>query len=857
MKKITRIALTLLIITTISDTPAYASSTDSDSIANLLGWKKDKKPGAECNLCDGHYAEPIALSSVPVPPNYKTTLVTVTAKGPVTFRPNGDSVLRDDVLITQPGRIIHADKAIIHRDGHLGIITDIQLMGHVSVQEDGKILLGEKAEYNVQKNYFKMNDGIYRISGEYQLLTMSTPFNAWGTASSVKQKPNGEIDLTNATYSTCPPKNPSWQLSAKSMQLDRAKGEGYAHDLVIRFKNVPIFYTPYYSFPMSNARKSGFLTPSVGYQNGTGQQGSYISLPYYWNMAPNYDALITPTWYLQRGLQLNGLFRYLTPDSDGALYASFLPDDREFATFKNNALNTVANYSSPNAAPYFTELENSSNNRTYIDFTNNFKFNDQWSGKLNARYISDSYYEENFQSTYLTQNTNQVPSFAELNYQGVHWKDIVLLQTYQTLHPLDQYTTAVQNQYSRLPEMDFGAAYPEFADGFDFNLSGQAVNFVYQSDFTPLTYQLPIGGRYHLAPSISRPFTWSSFYITPEVTADSTAYTSELAATTSTTPRADYNADRTLPIFDIDSGLYFDRETTIGKSEYIQTLQPRIFYLYTPYLDQDGYPNFDTVLLPFSTAYLYALNEFSGFDRLQNANQLTLGLTSNLLSAEDARNILSAQVGVIDYFSKPSVCLNPNCITASQSLSPITGSLTWNPNSMWSINSQAAWDTNLAQVNNAQAGAEYHFLNDHIFLLSYQFTHGSSDIPYTAQNYSPNSSLITVGLVWPITRKWNFLGYSYYDITHGHIQNQYVGFSYNTCCWALRFIMSNDYNGNNTINGSGTFQNSFTTNYFLEFSLKGLGSTGYGSAENMLTSTLPGFSDVFSNNGNFKYNENI
>ncbi|MCX7126312.1 MAG: LPS-assembly protein LptD, partial [Gammaproteobacteria bacterium] len=279
------------------------------------------------------------------------------------------------------------------------------------------------------------------------------------------------------------------------------------------------------------------------------------------------------------------------------------------------------------------------------------------------------------------------------------------------MHPLDQFNTPVQNQYTRLPELDFSAAYPQFIPNFNFNLSAQAVKFDYQSDFTPLTYQLPIGERLHFQPSISRPFTWSSFYITPQLTGDSTSYFSELPSTGPIALRPDFNANRTLPIFDIDSGLYFDRQTEIGGKSYIQTLQPRVFYLYTPYVNQNAYPNFDTLLLPFSTANLYSLNEFSGFDRLQNANQLSLGLSSNLLRSTDASDALSAQLGLIDYFTNPQVCLSQqDCSIVSQTISPITGNLTWNPNALWEINTQAAWDTALGEVNNAQMGAEYHFL---------------------------------------------------------------------------------------------------------------------------------------------------
>ena len=311
-----------------------------------------------------------------------------------------------------------------------------------------------------------------------------------------------------------------------------------------------------------------------------------------------------------------------------------------------------------------------------------------------------------------------------------------------------------------------------------------------------------------------------------------------------------------MPIADIDTGLYLDRETSFHNTPYIQTLEPRIFYLYTPYLDQDSYPNFDTQLLPFSTNDLYALNAYTGFDRLQNANQVSLGLTSRLLNENTANNILTAQLGLIDYFDTPRVCLQPNCQVVSRTISPISGSVTWNPNTMLSINTETAWDTVLKQINNAQFGAQYNITSHRIILINYLFTHGNTNTPFNASGFSPNASLITAGLVWPLIKRWNFFGYEYYDLTHSRSQSQYVGLAYETCCWALRFLVDNNYNGTLSINNGAIQQNQYSTDYYFQFLLKGLGSVGNGDAESLLSTTLPNFQDNFSNHGHYSYGIN-
>jgi LPS-assembly protein len=295
----------------------------------------------------------------------------------------------------------------------------------------------------------------------------------------------------------------------------------------------------------------------------------------------------------------------------------------------------------------------------------------------------------------------------------------------------------------------------------------------------------------------------------------------------------------------------------IAGKHYIQSFEPRIFYLYTPYLNQDSYPNFDTQQLPFSTTNLYSINQFTGYDRLQNANQLSVGLTSNLLRENDASNVLSAQLGLIDYFTNPHVCLLQNCQIVSQSISPIAGSLKWSPNALWTFGTQAAWDTALKQVNNAQIGTQYQWMEKHIITLNYQFAHGNSDTPFDSLGFSTNSSLLTAGLLWPLSNHWRFFGYTYYDLTHRRPQNQYAGLSYDTCCWAFRGIVADNFNGTNSVNGGKIFQNQYTTSYYFEFLLKGLGSAGNRRAEDMLRSSLPGFEDVFSNRGHYGYQQSI
>lgn len=832
------------------------TAPDTNTIINDLNWQPGPAKNDQCALCNGHFSEPPALVKVPIPPPFKTVPVNISAKGPVIFRSNGTSVLQDDVVVTQPGRISHADEAILYHDKKTGKISKITLIGHVRVQEYGKLLVGDKAYYNLENNTFDINHAIYHLIGQHEVALVNTPVDAWGTAESIHRISPTITVLKNATYSTCPPKDPSWVMHAKKLTLDHERGRGYVRDAVIRFKNVPIFYTPYYSFPMSPKRKSGFFMPDFG--SGSGQ-GFYIGVPYYWNIAPNYDLLVKPEWFSERGLQLNNYFRYLTPRSDGSLYVSFMPDDFGFAQYKQSTLNSYANTpTTPQLQPYLSELQSSSNARGYINFQNNFQLNSQWTGQVYATYVTDPYYAENFQSAFLQQNSNQLPSYAEMDYFGSHWNDTFLIQGYQTLHPIDQFVanTPAQNQYIRVPELDFNAAYPQFIPNYNFDLSSQFVEFAYDSDYYPFTYQRPIGSRIHLQPSISRPFNWSEGYLTPKLTADSINYFSQTAVPDSGMPRANYDGSRTLPIFDIDSGMYFDRDINFEKHDYTETLEPRLFYLYVPYQNQNNYPNFDTQLLPFSTYNLYSLNQFTGYDRLQNANQMSIGLSSRILDATNGNAILDGELGFINYFTTPEVCLVPtDCQIVSRAISPITGTLTWTPNVIWSVTSNVAWDTVLKQVNNAGMGAQYHIGNNRALVFNYQFAHSSPDTPFDSLDFDNNTSLITGGIVWPIIKRWNFFGYEQYNLSNAHPQSQYGGLSYDTCCWALRFVVAQNYTGAQQSTPQASPTNQYTMNYYFQFALKGLGNEGNNNAEGLLTSTLPGFQDAVFGPQNYNYGQ--
>ena len=797
----------------------------NQEIAAALNWISDKNTK---NLCQGYYKEPSFVLATPHPAAIKQSATHITAQGPAFFTEQGTSILQKNVVITQPGRIIKADKAYLFRNQ--GNISQIKLRGHVHAIEAGKLMVSQTANLNRVTNVYSAKDVLYHLATQYNGATL----DAWGKASKAKRPSPTLLELHHATYTSCNPLNPSWVIQASYIKLDQKKGRGYARNAILKFKHIPIFYTPYYSFPIDKRRKAGFLLPILSSNSYSGYQ---LGIPYYFNLAPNYDATVTPTWYTNSGAQLNLLFRYLNQHSAGqtnTVNVSYLPDDKAFASFRQRTLATHPDNATNHT--YLEQLKKDSNSRAFLSLNNHTQFNSSWSSDIHLNYVTDDYYLNNFSVNATDGLANQLLNQANLIYQGQHWQFTALLQGFQTLHVIDQ--TPVLDQYWRLPEFDLNADYPNFYKGFDLTLQNQLVNFKYSS---PILFNVPQGPRLHLRPGIDLPLNWKAIYFTPQIQLDSTVYSIQ-----NPTAEQTNTMSRNLPIFSVDSGIYLDRKIHLGHHTYLQTLEPRVFYLYVPYTDQDNLPNFDASLSSFSFDQLYSTNAFTGYDRLQNANQVSLGVTSRLLRTKDSSQLLSASLGIINYFTPPRVDLTntlslpipqgnfvPVTPTA-QHLSPLVATLSYYPTTRWSARASAAWDINNHVLTSYSASTTY--TRDHRHTLTLGYTFIRSQPP-------PNYNFFNLGLGWPLSERWSALGYLNYDVGNKRPFQYFTGLQYDTCCWALRLMFNKSYTGLLTTNG--ITQTQFTTTYYIQVLFKGLSSFGNKDPGDIIAANLPNYQNIF------------
>lgn len=805
------------------------------NVPEILGWVKAD------NLCGGYFTEPAIVGNYPNPKPISEEVSTITATGVSVFRQEGPSELQGDVTFTQPGRQTSADRVILHQNPQTGQISCMDLYGDVRFREAGKLLVGSYTHIDVKNRTWKVAEGVYHVERP----SGSGALQSWGMVNQAVKEPTGTLQLSNATYTTCAPTQTPWHLQAKHITLNQQTGRGTAKNTWLYAGNVPVFYTPYANFPIDNRRQTGFLYPSFSYNK---ESGLIVDIPYYLNLAPNYDATLTLTPMTRRGLQMTGLLRYLTQTSEGFLYASTLPNDQEFARFKAE---TIREYPpNPYNDPFLDRIESDSNTRNALVFHHDTVWNKNWSATLDGNWVSDDYYYQDFGSGPAILNQDQLFNQAAVHYQSEHWQFLAKLQAFQTLHVINN--TFVADQYQRLPQLSLDGSYPDQAYGFNYEINTEWVNFQHVDDFfTGEPY--PTGIRFHLNPQISRPFSGPAGFVIPTVAVDIASYSVSNNAIVNTltnpptiTPNADPNLDMTrlIPMLSVDSGLYFERLLSFAGASYKQTLEPRAYYLYVPSFDQNNIPVFDTTLPTFDFDQLFRMNRFIGYDRIGDANQMSVGVTTRFLDDYTSEEKIDLSVGGIYYFRPHTQCLYPDCSddpTIGRSISPIAGMINIHPNQKWTIRGKAAWDPNQSQWDNAEASLFYRPLPQHIFKLGYNYVQDGDPSAGEPQGSNQNNlKRVEVGMAWQIKKNWSLIADWNYNVTHGHAQSYVYGVEYNSCCLAVRLAASRTFLAED-VNGQRDFRN----NIYIQFLLKGLGTIGSRAGGDLILESFPGYVDIF------------
>ncbi len=601
----------------------------------------------------------------------------------------------------------------------------------------------EKGRYEFATDHGTFYDDRYQLPARH----------GRGKAERIDTHASDKTDLFGLTYTTCPPKHVAWRLHAKKVVLNHDTEIGYAHDAWISFMGVPFLWTPYLSFPLSDRRKSGFLAPTLS-QNSTG--GLDIAVPYYFNIAPNMDLIFTPRIVSRRGVMAMGTYRWLLPGTLGKFHFEYMPHDRE-----------------------------ADRERSLFQLDDTSQFSSHWRLESDLEYISDSNYLDDFGTslrrvaqTYQTRRVKaiyQVPS-GEAFIQVVDQA------------PLDSAITPTERPFRKLPEIGLAFSWPDYRNGLVPSVG---------DDFTRFEAPERRGAlRNDLRPSLAWNLDHGSWFLTPRLAYDQANYRLDAFG-----GAPGQNIDRSTPIFSLDSGLRFERR--IGKDGWLtQTLEPRAYYLYVPYRDQSNIPIFDTYLPPLNMGKLFAENRFTGPDRLGDANQISLGLTTRFLDNRTGEQLFTLGIGQAFYFRDRNVTLPgeaPQTSARSDYVGEFTASLGHH------ITTRLVADFNPYSHDFDQGYLEFQYHPGLYTVLNLGYLYRRGELNQTNVSFS-----LPIGSHWSVLGRWN---YSILD--HQTIETM-AGLQYETCCWLVRLAVRRFV----TLDGQGN------SAIFLELGLKGLGGLG-------------------------------
>lgn len=794
------------------NTPLTNSSRSK--IAQCLGWDANQASP----FCHGSY-QPIDIT--PLDDLNETQI----GADSVSFYPTGRSELKGHVSVHEKNRVVNAQTAYVYRDAKTKQVTKIELLGDVRYLEPGRLMIAQKATINPNNKSGRVENVLYR----FDVKRAAAILPAWGRANFIERFANQDYLLRNATYSTCAPKDRDWQIEASEITLNHASETGVARNALLRVADWPIIYTPYMSFPTSNARKSGFLMPIYGYSNVGGFD---LALPWYWNIAPNVDATIIPHEYSRRGTMIGGDMRFLTSNSAGMIGGNFLPNDRAFNNFLNSNREQYPVLNGVSTDRWSFLLHEST------QFSSNLRMN------INYQQVSDNYYLQDFSSNLAILTENQLLRQGDLTYTTDHWVFGGMLQSYQTLHPINQ--SRVFDAYERLPQLQARGGYNNLPMGARLSMLGQYDYFRW-----PNTKEIvPQGSRYHANPALSVPIIKPWGYLTPEVQLVENYY--DLHSGSVYAPNA---VNRSIPRFSVDSGLSFERSAALMGHAYTQTLEPRLYYLNVPYQNQSLVPAFDSAYMIFNTDQVFRSNRFSGFDRIGDSNQLGLGVTSRWISDNSGQEKASITVGQIQYFANRRVKLcygvDGDCIDDPYALgylsptadsSPIASRATYQVSQDWSASGNYVWDTYTHATNNGDLNLHYRPGINEMINGGYSYLVNGNLIQFPNDEHQTNPlHQATISYAWPLTEKWSSLGVYSYNISEGYNMMTFAGLQYDTCCWALRLL------------GGQTFKSlkpdritpQYNNNVYFQILLKGLGSAAISDPASIIRTYLPGYPDIF------------
>ncbi len=712
---------------------------------------------------------PVAAASNAIVPSPDLHAPVEISSDGATLDPQGNTQLSGHVQVSQAGRALDAETATY--DALSGAIG---ARGNVRYQTPKVTLTGVAGTWT-QTGAADFQEGEF-VLGQGQ---------ARGHAKDITLAPNGALTLSRVSFTACPAGRDDWQIKASSLDIDRAANVGTAHNMELDFLGVPILYAPMLSFPVSDERKSGFLVPVP---NHSGRNGFELSVPYYFNLAPNYDATLSLGEMTARGPTVGGEFRYLTQNSRGSL-----------------ALDSVAADSQ------------TGNSRGYLRLQNRTDFGSQLRLNLNASAISDSRYFEDFSQGPEGSSLSYLPRQAQLTYLDGNWRAIALVEQFQTV---DLSVAPLSRPYTRLPDLSVMGRWrlPAHFEGL---LDAEAVYFTRENSTN--------GGRLSVLPSLRYVWRQPGAFVIPSLSYQLLGYSlsNNLNGSMALPDRVEHSPIVNAPTLGLDSGLVFER----NRGTLLSTLEPRVLYTYTPYRNQSALPLFDTALPDFNIVQLFRSTRYVGGDRIADANQLASGVTTRLIQASNGEELLNATLGNIYYFSKPRITL-PGEAASTNPTSDVVADVILHTFSHWNIELGEAWAPQSSHAERTEIGVQYRRSGEQVVNLAYRFRRDLL-------------SQVEGSAAWPLTPSWQVVARQVYSTKDHASIDTVFGLQYRSCCWKVRVVARRDIVTRPT--DLTQLVGSSDTSIALELELNGLAAVG-SSANTFLRTAIRGYSPTVGRN---------
>ncbi len=617
--------------------------------------------------------------------------------------------LNGDAVVLQGDKEIRADNITYNQNS-----GQVNAQGGLEFRDSQIEVDGSEGEFNIVDDTGRIDNANYSLVGE----------SGNGKAKLIQIKSKEEVFLDDSTYSTCPVGDNDWRIVSSELTLDAAEGEGKSAHTRLDFFDLPVFYFPYFKFPLDDRRKSGFLFPQIGYGS---ENGLDLRTPYYFNLASNYDATLTPRILSKRGVGLESEFRYLLDSQVGEIHFDYLPYDDIY-----------------------------DDQRYLISFKQQGKVSETISNSFDLAYVSDKEYFSDLGSLGYVANTSHLNNAIDYNYRQGEWQAGLLVQAYQTIE------NDVTKPYRRLPRFDL--SYIETEGEWGNRFAYELTNFDHPEHQTKIT-----GIRSDAYYKLQYQKTAPGWFMHPAVSVRQSDYQLDDL----------YSESRTLYSASLDSGIFLERDFQLFGKDMQQTLEPRIFYLYTPYRDQQNLPVFDSGVTSLSFGQLFAENRFTGPDRVGDANQISAAVSSRVVDNDSGRTLLSLNFGEIFYLDDRRVTIgNDQLQTNANSNFIVNAQL--RPLRDFRITGEVEWNHKSDYTQSESLVLEYRPDAENLFGITY--------LEQKNVNAVVETDSTTVRFAWEYDHNWKFVGKWNYSLLHDATQESFLGLEYDSGCWAARLV---------------------------------------------------------------------